>query len=73
MLSHRADILNQLTALIHDLDSNMNDSLKVIPLRRVYAERIISALVANAGSGQAIRYHAYEMVKWFACLLPEVW
>ena len=56
VLSDRADSLNQLTALIRDLDSNVNDSLQVIPLRHVDAERmmeLISVLVASAGSGQA--------------------
>jgi len=56
VLSDRADSLNQLTTLIRDLDSNINDSLQVIPLRHVDAERmmeLISALVASAGSGQA--------------------
>ncbi|WP_201628188.1 type II secretion system secretin GspD [Psychrobacter maritimus] len=56
VLSDRADSLNQLTALIRDLDSNVNDSLQVIPLRHVDAERmmeLISALVTSAGSGQA--------------------
>ncbi|OLF41852.1 MULTISPECIES: type II secretion system secretin GspD [unclassified Psychrobacter] len=56
VLSDRADSLNQLTALIRDLDSNVNDSLRVIPLRHVDSERmmeLISALVSNAGSGQA--------------------
>ncbi|MEL0620608.1 type II secretion system secretin GspD [Psychrobacter proteolyticus] len=56
VLSDRADSLNQLTALIRDLDSNVNDSLQVIPLRHVDAERmmeLISALVSSAGSGQA--------------------
>lgn len=56
VLSDRADSLNQLTSLIRDLDSNVNDSLQVIPLRHVDAERmmeLISALVASAGSGQA--------------------
>ena len=56
VLSDRADSLNQLTALIRDLDSNVNDSLQVIPLRHVDAERmmeLISALVASAGSAQA--------------------
>ncbi|MBR5494820.1 MAG: type II secretion system secretin GspD, partial [Psychrobacter sp.] len=56
VLSDRADSLNQLTALIRDLDSNVNDSLQVIPLRHVDAERmmeLISALVASAGSGPA--------------------
>ena len=56
VLSDRADSLNQLTALIRDLDSNVNDSLQVIPLRHVDAERmmeLISALVASASSGQA--------------------
>ena len=56
VLSDRADSLNQLTALIRDLDSNVNDGLQVIPLRHVDAERmmeLISALVASAGSGQA--------------------
>lgn len=56
VLSDRADSLNQLTALIRDLDSNVNDSLQVIPLRHVDAERmmeLISALVASAGNGQA--------------------
>ena len=56
VLSDRADSLNQLTALIRDLDSNVNDSLQVIPLRHVDAERmmeLISALVASSGSGQA--------------------
>ncbi len=56
VLSDRADSLNQLTALIRDLDSNVNDSLQVIPLRHVDAERmmdLISALVMSAGGGQA--------------------
>jgi len=56
VLSDRADSLNQLTALIRDLDSNVNDSLQVIPLRHVDAERmmeLISALVSSAGSGPA--------------------
>ena len=56
VLSDRADSLNQLTALIRDLDSNINDSLQVIPLRHVDAERmmeLISALVASTGSGKA--------------------
>ena len=56
VLSDRADSLNQLTSLIRDLDSNVNDSLQVIPLRHVDAERmmeLISALVASAGSAQA--------------------
>ncbi len=56
VLSDRADSLNQLTALIRDLDSNVNDSLRVIPLRHVDAERmmdLISSLVMSAGSGQA--------------------
>ncbi|MBO1516265.1 type II secretion system secretin GspD [Psychrobacter halodurans] len=56
VLSDRADSLNQLTALIRDLDSNVNDSLSVIPLRHVDSERmmeLISALVSSAGSGQA--------------------
>ncbi|ALF60152.1 type II secretion system secretin GspD [Psychrobacter urativorans] len=55
VLSDRADSLNQLTALIRDLDSNVNDSLRVIPLRHVDAERmmdLISALVASAGTAQ---------------------
>ena len=55
VLSDRADSLNQLTALIRDLDSNVNDSLSVIPLRHVDSERmmeLISALVSSAGSGQ---------------------
>lgn len=52
VLSDRADSLNQLTALIRDLDSNVNDSLRVIPLRHVDAERmmdLISSLVGSAG------------------------
>ena len=56
VLSDRADSLNQLTALIRDLDSNVNDSLRVIPLRHVDAERmmdLISSLVTSAGGGQA--------------------
>ncbi len=55
VLSDRADSLNQLTALIRDLDSNTNDTLRVIPLRHVDAERmmdLISGLVATAGSAQ---------------------
>ena len=54
VLSDRADSLNQLTALIRDLDSNVNDSLQVITLRHVDAERmmdLISALVSSAGTG----------------------
>ena len=56
VLSDRADSLNQLTALIRDLDSNVNDSLRVIPLRHVDAERmmdLISALVTSIGGAQA--------------------
>lgn len=56
VLSDRADSLNQLTALIRDLDSNVNDSLRVIPLRHVDAERmmeLISALTAGTGGAQA--------------------
>ena len=56
VLSDRADSLNQLTALIRDLDSNSNDTLRVIPLRHVDAARmmdLISSLVASAGGGQA--------------------
>ncbi|WP_371747876.1 type II secretion system secretin GspD [Psychrobacter sp. M13] len=56
VLSDRADSLNQLTALIRDLDSNVNDSLRVIPLRHVDAERmmdLISALVSSAGGAGA--------------------
>ncbi|WP_350559866.1 type II secretion system secretin GspD [Psychrobacter sp. CAL346-MNA-CIBAN-0220] len=55
VLSDRADSLNQLTALIRDLDSNVNDSLRVIPLRHVDAERmmdLISSLVSSAGGAQ---------------------
>ncbi|WP_201586148.1 type II secretion system secretin GspD [Psychrobacter jeotgali] len=56
VLSDRADSLNQLTALIRDLDSNVNDTLRVIPLRHVDAERmmdLISGLVGSAsGAGQ---------------------
>ena len=56
VLSDRADSLNQLTTLIRDLDNNVNDSLQVIPLRHVDAERmmdLISALVLSTGAGQA--------------------
>ncbi|MEN6669203.1 type II secretion system secretin GspD [Psychrobacter sp. B38] len=58
VLSDRAESLNQLTALIRDLDSNVNDSLRVIPLRHVDAERmmdLISSLVMTTGgaAGQA--------------------
>ncbi|MGB3110754.1 MAG: type II secretion system secretin GspD [Psychrobacter alimentarius] len=56
VLSDRANSLNQLTALIRDLDSNVNDSLHVIPLRHVDAERmmdLISSLVMTTGGGQA--------------------
>ena len=56
VLSDRADSLNQLTELIRDLDSNVNDSLRVIPLRHVDAERmmdLISSLVMTTGGGQA--------------------
>ncbi len=56
VLSDRADSLNQLTALIRDLDSNVIDSLHVIPLRHVDAERmmdLISSLVMTTGGGQA--------------------
>lgn len=55
VLSDRADSLNQLSALIRDLDSNSNDSLRVIPLRHVDAERmmdLISALVGSSSSAQ---------------------
>ena len=44
VLSDRADSLNQLTALIRDLDSNVNDSLQVIPLRHVDAERMMELI-----------------------------
>ena len=56
VLSDRADSLNQLTALIRDLDSNVNDSLRVIPLRHVDSERmmdLISALVSTSGAQAA--------------------
>ncbi|MEC5209494.1 general secretion pathway protein D [Psychrobacter sp. PL15] len=56
VLSDRAENLNQLTDLIRDLDSDVNDSLQVIPLRHVDAERmmdLITALVTSAGSAQA--------------------
>lgn len=56
VLSDRADSLNQLTELIRDLDSNVNDSLRVIPLRHVDAERmmdLISSLVMTTGGAQA--------------------
>ena len=56
VLSDRSDSLNQLTALIRDLDSNINDSLQVIPLRHVDAERmmdLISSLVSSTGGAQA--------------------
>nr|WP_199508408.1 MULTISPECIES: type II secretion system secretin GspD [unclassified Psychrobacter] len=56
VLSDRAESLNQLTALIRDLDSNVNDSLRVIPLRHVDAERmmeLISALTAGTGGAQS--------------------
>lgn len=55
VLSDRADSLNQLTTLIRDLDSNSNDSLRVIPLRHVDAERmmdLISALVGSSSGAQ---------------------
>lgn len=56
VLSDRAESLNQLTELIRDLDSNVNDSLHVIPLRHVDAERmmdLISSLVMTTGGAQA--------------------
>ncbi len=55
VLSDRADSLNQLTSLIRDLDSNSNDSLRVISLRHVDAERmmdLISALVGSSSGAQ---------------------
>ncbi|WP_367109790.1 type II secretion system secretin GspD [uncultured Psychrobacter sp.] len=56
VLSDRAESLNQLTSLIRDLDNNDNDSLQVIPLRHVDAERmmdLISGLVLSTGGAQA--------------------
>ena len=49
ILSDRADNLNQLTKLINDLDSNMNDKLTVIPLRHVDAERMMQLLSSLTG------------------------
>lgn len=65
VLSDRADSLNQLTALIRDLDSNTNDSLQVIPLRHVDAERmmdLISALVSSSAGGQAQTSEALKVI-----------
>jgi general secretion pathway protein D len=56
VLSDRADNLNQLSKLITDLDSNMNDKLTVIPLRHVDAKRmmeLISSLTGNSGGSIA--------------------
>lgn len=58
VLSDRAESLNQLAALIHDLDSNINDSMSVIPLRHVDAERMMELIgsltgVASGGTGEA--------------------
>ncbi|WP_442966544.1 type II secretion system secretin GspD [Psychrobacter sp. I-STPA10] len=56
VLSDRADNLNQITALINDLDSSNNDTLVVIPLYHVDAERmmdLISGLTGTASSGGA--------------------
>lgn len=51
VLSDRADSLNQLTSLIRDLDNNVNDSLKVIPLRHVDSERMMDLISALVGTG----------------------
>ncbi len=56
VLSDRADSLNQLTELIRDLDNNINDTLRVIPLRHVDSERmmdLISTLVSRGGGQTA--------------------
>lgn len=55
VLSDRADSLNQLMLLIYDLDNNINDSLSVISLRHVDAERmmdLISSLTGTAAGAQ---------------------
>lgn len=55
VLSDRADTLNELTTLIRDLDSNNNDTMSVIPLRHVDAERmmdLLSALTGQADNGK---------------------
>lgn len=44
ILSDRADNLNQLSKLISDLDSNMNDKLTIIPLRHVDAKRMMELI-----------------------------
>nr|WP_227431166.1 type II secretion system secretin GspD [Psychrobacter sp. I-STPA6b] len=46
VLSDRAENLNQITALVRDLDSDSNDILSVIPLRHVDAERMMD-LISN--------------------------
>lgn len=56
VLSDRADSLNQLSQLIRDLDSDLNDSLVSIPLNHTDSERmleLISELTGTATTGQA--------------------
>ncbi len=50
VLSDRADSLNELSKLIKDLDSNINDRLTVIPLRHVEAERMMELLNSLTGT-----------------------
>lgn len=51
ILSDRADNLNQLSKLISDLDSNMNDKLTIIPLRHVDAKRMMELISSLTGTG----------------------
>lgn len=55
VLSDRADSLNQLTALIRDLDSNVSNSVSVIPLQHTDAQRmleLLSGVTEQASQGQ---------------------
>ncbi|MDO5768504.1 MAG: type II secretion system secretin GspD [Psychrobacter sp.] len=66
VLSDRADSLNELTRLIRELDSNTNDSMSVIPLRHVDAERMMDLLTALTGMSDATKTQGANQLKIIA-------
>ena len=66
VLSDRADTLNELTTLIRDLDRNSNDSMSVIPLRHVDAERMMDLLSALTGLADSNKTQGLNQLKIIA-------
>lgn len=66
VLSDRADSLNELTTLIRDLDSNNNDTMSVIPLRHVDAERMMDLISALTGMTNAANNQGINQLKIIA-------